>query len=143
MTQTASTANNAGATPSAEQTRLKVVSQAFRYCDYGAGKSMTRVLRPNAKPIQFLVNTWCDNSLLEKEVEIAVEIRDRQSQEPIFETFWVTTLSYERQQSAFIFREFPEELQTLEVNQIYTYYASALVNDTDDFAERVTRAVVK
>jgi hypothetical protein len=76
-------------------------------------------------------------------VEISVEIRDRQTNEPIFETFWVTTLTYERQQSSFIFREFPEELLSLEPGKIYSYYASALVNESDDFAERVTRAVAR
>lgn len=122
---------------------LRVTSQAFRYCEYSEKGSQTRTLRKNASPIQFVVNTVCDDSLKGMEVEISVEIRDRETDEVIFETFWVTTLTHLKQQSAFIFREFPEELADIKAGETYTYYASALVNDTDDFAERSTRAIVR
>ena len=93
--------------------------------------------------MQFVVNTWCDDALKDKEVEISVEVRERGTDEPLFETFWVTTLTHSKQQSAFIFRDFPEELTQLIPGKIYTYYASALVNDTDEFADRSTRATVR
>ena len=95
------------------------------------------------KPIQFVVNTLCDDALKDKEVEISVEIRERGTDELIFETFWVTTLTHLKQQSAFIFREFPDELTKLVPGKIYTYYANALVNETDELAERTTRATAR
>jgi len=127
----------------AQKVRLKVVSQAFRYADYGSASSLARTLRLNVKPIQFLVNTWCDPSLKDKEVEIGIEIRDRNTGEPLFETFWVTMLLYEQQQSSFILRELPEEWADIQPGQMYTYHASALVNETDDFAERSTRVFTR
>lgn len=130
-------------TPSAQQTGLQVVSQAFRYCDYGAGQSLSRYVKLNRKPIQFVVNTWCDAELQGKEVEVSVEIREAKSGEPVFETLWVTTLAYPRQQSSFIFREMPPELAALTPGETYIYYASALVNETEDFAERSTRIGVR
>jgi hypothetical protein len=122
---------------------LKVVSQGFRYCDYGAGLSLSRSIRLGARPLQFVVNTWCDESLTDKEIEIGVEIRDRDSDDIYFETFWVSTIAHVRQQSSFIFREFPEELRQLRPGSSYTYHANALVNETDDYAQRDTRVVAK
>ena len=136
-------AHSPGSSSTKQRVRLQVVSQAFRYCDYGAGQSLSRSVRLNAKPIQFVVNTWCDTVLQGKEVEIGVEIRDRATDEPVFETFWVTTLAYQRQQSSFIFRELPPEMHELTPGDVYTYYASAMVNETDDFAERTTRVSVR
>jgi hypothetical protein len=124
-------------------TRLKITSQSFRYCEYREKASQTRTLYLGRKPIQFVVNTWCEDALKDKEVEIGVEIRERGSDDPIFETFWVTTLTHTKQQSAFIFRDFPEELSSLVPGKIYTYHASALINDTDEFAERSTRATAR
>lgn len=127
----------------AQQTRLQVVSQAFRYCEYGAGQSLSRSIRLNRNLIQLVVNTWCDATLRDKEVEVGVEIRDPQTGDPLFETFWVTTLAHQRQQSSFIFRELPPELAELVPGNTYTYYASAVVNETGDFAERTTRVDVR
>jgi len=124
-------------------TRLKITSQSFRYCEYREKASQTRTLYLGRKPIQFVVNTWCEDALKDKEVEIGVEIRERGSDDPIFETFWVTTLTHTKQQSAFIFRDFPEELSNLVPGKIYTYHASALVNETDEYAERSTRATAR
>jgi uncharacterized protein YegJ (DUF2314 family) len=124
-------------------TRLKITSQSFKYCEYREKASQTRTIYMGRKPLQFVVNTWCDDALKDKEVEIAVEIRERGTDEPIFETFWVTSLTHTKQQSAFIFRDYPEELTTLIPGKIYTYYASALVNETDEFADRSTRATVR
>lgn len=124
-------------------TRLKITSQSFKYCEYREKASQTRTIYMGRKPIQFVVNTWCDEALKDKEVEISVEVRERGTDEPIFETFWVTTLTHAKQQSAFIFRDYPEELTTLIPGKIYTYYASALVNETDEFADRSTRATVR
>lgn len=39
-----------------EASRLQVVSQAFRYCEYGAGQGQTRTLRVGAMPLQLVVN---------------------------------------------------------------------------------------
>ncbi len=124
-------------------TRLKITSQSFKYCEYREKASQTRSIYVGRKPMQFVVNTWCDDALKDKEVEISVEVRERGTDEPLFETFWVTTLTHSKQQSAFIFRDFPEELTQLIPGKIYTYYASALVNDTDEFADRSTRATVR
>lgn len=124
-------------------TRLKITSQSFRYCEYREKASQTRTIYLGRKPLQFVVNTWCDDALKDKEVEISVEVRERGSNDPIFETFWVTTLAHQKQQSAFIFRDFPDELKKLIPGKIYTYYASALVNETDEFAERATRAMAR
>lgn len=132
-----------GDSGSGNTTRLKITSQSFRYCEYREKASQTRTLYIGRKPLQFVVNTQCEESLKDHEVEISVEIRERGSDEPIFETFWVTTLTHLKQQSAFIFREFPEELANLVPGKIYTYYASALVNETDEFAERTTRATAR
>ena len=123
--------------------RLKITSQAFRYCEYREKSSQTRTIYMGRKPMQFVVNTQCDEALKDKEVEISVEIRERGSDELIFETFWVTQLTHLKQQSAFIFREFPEELGGLTPGKIYTYYANALVNETDELAERTTRATAR
>lgn len=137
------TAGDQPADATAQQTRLEVVSQAFRYCEYGAGQSLSRSIRLNRNMIQFVVNTWCDATLQDKEVEVGVEIRDFRSGEPVFETFWVTTLAYQRQQSSFIFRELPPELAELPLGNAYIYYASAQVNETGDFADRHTRVDVR
>lgn len=122
--------------------KLQVVSQAFRYCEYGAGHGQSRTLRIGATPIQFVVNLWRDPSLEGKEVEVQIEVRDERTLEPIFETLWVTRLTHPRQESALVFKEFPLELKNLEPG-IYSYYASAYVNETGDTAERSTRAIVK
>ena len=124
-------------------TRLKITSQSFRYCEYREKASQTRTIYMGRKPIQFVVNTLCEESLKDMEVEISVEIRERGTDEMIFETFWVTTLTHLKQQSAFIFREFPDELTKLVPGKIYTYYANALVNETDEVAERTTRATAR
>ncbi|MCX5659607.1 MAG: hypothetical protein NTW19_07775 [Planctomycetota bacterium] len=126
-----------------ESTRIQVVSQAFRYCEYGAGQGQTRTLRIGATPLQLVVNLWRDEALKDKEVEIQVEIRDEKSGSPIFETLWVTKLTHARQESALVFQELPPELKALKPDAVYAYYASALVNDSNDFAERTTRAVAK
>lgn len=135
--------SDAGTTSGANSTRLKITSQAFRYCEYREKASQTRTIYIGRKPIQFVVNTECDEALKDMEVEIAVEIRERDTDELIFETFWVTTLTHLKQQSAFIFRDFPEELNQLIPGKIYTYYANALVNETDELAERKTRATAR
>ena len=124
-------------------TRLKITSQSFRYCEYREKASQTRTIYMGRKPIQFVVNTLCEESLKDMEVEISVEIRERGTDEMIFETFWVTTLTHLKQQSAFIFREFPDELTKLVPGKIYSYYANALVNETDEVAERTTRATAR
>lgn len=126
-----------------ESPRLQVVSQAFRYCDYGAGQGQTRTLRIGATPLQLVVNLWRDEALKDKEVEIQVEIRDEKTDAPVFETLWVTRLTHARQESALVFQELPPELKGLKPDAIYAYYASALVNETNDFAERTTRAIAK
>jgi len=124
-------------------TRLKVTGQAFRYGEYESNRPPTRTIRSTNEPLQFVVNTECHESLLNSEIEIAVEIRDRVTDETIFETFWVTRLTHTQQQSSFIFRELPQELADLPEGEGYVYYASALVNRTDDFADRTTRAQVR
>ena len=132
-----------GTSTGGNTTRLKITSQSFRYCEYREKASQTRTIYMGRKPIQFVVNTLCEESLKDKEVEISVEIRERGTDEMIFETFWVTTLTHLKQQSAFIFREFPDELTKLVPGKIYTYYANALVNETDEVAERTTRATAR
>ena len=132
-----------GASTGGNTTRLKITSQSFRYCEYREKASQTRTVYIGRKPIQFVVNTLCDEALKDKEVEISVEIRERGTDELIFETFWVTTLTHLKQQSAFIFRDFPDELTKLVPGKIYTYYANALVNETDELAERTTRATAR
>src|SRR5207253_1556145 len=97
--------------------------------------------RLGAKPLQFVVNLWRDEPLKDKEVEIQVEIRDEATNEPVFETLWVTRLTHGRQESALVFPESPAEFKGLVPGTVYVYYASALVNETNDFAERSTRAV--
>ena len=132
-----------GTSTGGNTTRLKITSQSFRYCEYREKASQTRTIYMGRKPIQFVVNTLCEDALKDKEVEISVEIRERGTDEMIFETFWVTTLTHLKQQSAFIFREFPDELTKLVPGKIYTYYANALVNETDEVAERTTRATAR
>lgn len=55
----------------------------------------------------------------------------------------MTRLTHARQESALVFQDLPPELKGLKAGAIYAYYASALVNDTNDFAERTTRAIAK
>ena len=127
----------------AAATRIRIASQAFRYGNYDDNAAQTRTLRLNGKPLQFVVNTICDEALKDKEVEITVEIRDRTTNRALFETFWITTLNHLKQQSAFLFTDLPDELRRLEPGRTYNYHANVLVSDTYEATERTTRATVR
>lgn len=130
-------------TPLSTTPQIRIASQAFRYGQYSSSSIQTRTLRPNSDLLQFIINTLCDDGLIGQKVKISIEIRDRDSRQTLFETFWVTSITHLKQQSAFIFRDLPPELRSLQTGKTYTYYASILITETQQITERTTRALVR
>jgi hypothetical protein len=134
-----------GSTPttsSAVASQIRIASHAFRYGEYGQSTLLTRNLRLSSSSLQMIVNTICDDALIGQEVEIAVKIQDRTTDQTLFETFWLTSLIHQKQQSAFIFQDLPPELRSLQIGRTYTYYASIQVAAANLFTERITRVIV-
>jgi hypothetical protein len=125
---------------------LEPIGLWFRYCELSQECDDVNRIRRGVTPMQMILWTQADASLVGRKMDIGLEIREYSfgEDDPVifFDVYGRIDISFPTQATSFIFRQQPEKIQNLSPGR-YTYYGSAMLDDGSVFGEIRTVAFVE